>query len=266
MPDLIVRGARLYYEFLGPADGQTVALLNGIAMSVGHWKAIADLMAAEGYRVLLHDMRGQFLSEKPEGPYSFSGHAADLAALLDALGIDKAHIVGTSYGAEMGLYFAREYRRLTASLVVIAGAANYDTVLGRTIESWKAAALMDSRVFYRTILPWNYSASWLAQNSELLAKRESELASLPADYFKAFAALCDAFLALDIAERLGDISVPTLALAAGEDLLKPPRYSRFIADKIPGAEYEEIPGSGHAVVLEQAQETARRILAFLKRH
>lgn len=266
MPDMMVRGARLHYELIGPEGGPVVALLNGIAMSTGHWKLIADELVVEGYRVLLHDLRGQFLSGRPEDGYSFSGHASDLRNLMEALGIRQAHIVGTSYGAETGLYFARDHGSLARSLVSIAGAASYDAVLGRTIEAWKAAALGDPRIFYRTILPWNYSASWLEKNVELLARRESELATLPADYFRAFAALCDAFLALDIAGSLGDIRVPTLALAAGADLLKPPCYSRFIAERIPGAEYAEIPGSGHAVVVEQPRETARRVLAFLKRH
>jgi 3-oxoadipate enol-lactonase len=266
MPDLTVRGARLHYELLGPSGGTVVALLNGIAMSIGHWKLIADELGAAGYRVLLHDMRGQFLSGQPEDGYSFSGHASDLAMLMGVLGIPQAHIVGTSYGAETGLYFAREYGNLTRSLVLIAGAASYDAVLGRTIEAWQAAALGDPRIFYRTILPWNYSASWLEKNAELLAKRESELAALPPAYFRAFAALCDAFLALDIAESLGEIQVPTLALAAGADLLKPPRYSRFIAEKIPGAEYGELPGAGHAVVVEQPREIARKVLDFLGCH
>lgn len=266
MPDMIVRGTRLHYELLGPDGGMVVALLNGIAMSIGHWKLIADMLVAEGYRVLLHDLRGQFLSGRPENGYSFPGHASDLAALLEALGIPQAHIVGTSYGAETGLYFAREYGNLARSLVAIAGAASYDAVLQRTIESWKAVALGDPRVFYRTILPWNYSASWLEKNQELLARRETELTTLPVDYFRAFAALCDAFLQLDIAGSLGLITAPTLALAATEDILKPPRYSRFIAEHIPGAEYGEIPGSGHAVVVEQPLETARRVLSFLQRH
>ena len=265
MPDIVLRGARIHYELVGPEKGPAVALLNGIAMYVGHWKIIADLLTAEGYRVLLHDMRGQFLSDRPQGGYSLSAHASDLAALLQYLDIGQAHIVGTSYGAETGLTFAREYRALARSLTVIAGAAGYDAVLGKIIESWRAAALGDPRIFYRTILPWNYSAEWLNQNQEVLLKRESELAVLPRDYFNAFAALCDAFLAMDIAERLKDITAPALAIAAAADILKPPRYSRFIAENIPGAEYEEIPGSGHAVVVEQPRETAQRVLAFLKR-
>lgn len=266
MPDLTVRGARLHYELLGPEGGQPVALLNGIAMSAGHWKIMADELVAEGYRVLLHDLRGQFLSEKPEDGYSFSGHASDLRTLMEALGIRQVHIVGTSYGAEIGLYFAKEHGSLARSLVVIAGAAFYDALLGRTIEAWKSAALGDPRIFYRTIVPWNYSASWLEKNGELLARRESELTTVPVEYFRAFAALCDVFLNLDIAGKLGELKVPTLALAAGADLLKPPRYSRHIAENVPGAEYDEIPGSGHAVVVERPRETARRVLAFLKRH
>nr|HPG87729.1 hypothetical protein [Spirochaetales bacterium] len=86
MARVIVDGIGLEYSILaaasGAADGErseppTVALLNGIGMSIAHWRPVAERLAAAGYRVLLHDFRGQLLSERPTGPYSFEAHAHD---------------------------------------------------------------------------------------------------------------------------------------------------------------------------------------------
>lgn len=240
-----------------------VVLLNGIAMTLGHWKPVVDRLVSAGYRVLCHDMRGQLLSDRPAGPYSLERHASDLAGLMNELGLDKACVIGTSYGAEVALTFARDYPKRCLGLVSIDGVSEYDTVLGAAVESWKAAALSDPRVFYKAIIPWNYSAPYIAAHRDILAEREDRVASLPRDYFEAFGCLCDAFLAIDLTKDLGSIVCPTLVLAGGADILKPPVYSMIISNGIPGSSYQEIPGAGHAVVIEQPEAVAGALLAFL---
>jgi len=253
-------GIEYTVEGTGP---ETVALLNGIAMTIAHWKPVAARLVAAGYRVVMHDMRGQLLSDRPDEAYTLEMHARDLAALLKQLGIGRARIVGTSYGAEVALTFARDFPASTLSVVSIDGVTEYDAVLGATVASWKAAALCDPRVFYKTILPWNYSAGYIAANADLLAKREEAVASLPRDYFQAFGRLCDAFMNVDLTKDLRRIACPCLALVASEDILKHRRYSRIIADGVPGARYEEIAGAGHAVVIEQPGAVADSLLRFL---
>ncbi|PKL09888.1 MAG: alpha/beta hydrolase [Spirochaetae bacterium HGW-Spirochaetae-7] len=257
-----INGVGLEYQLSGTGP-ETVVLLNGIAMSISHWKPVADRLVGAGYRVLAHDLRGQLLSDKPPEPYSFEEHARDLSALLAQLGVDKAHIVGTSYGAEVALTFARDFPAACLSVVSIDGVTEFDAVLGAAVESWKAAALSDPRVFYRTILPWNYSAGYLAANRDALARREDAIASLPRQWFEAFARLCDAFLAIDLTKDLGRISCPCLVLVAGSDILKGPPYARVIERGVPGSRYVEIPGSGHAVVVERPDAVAYSLLGFL---
>jgi len=262
MSRVLINGVGIEYQLSGTGP-ETVVLLNGIAMSISHWKPMTDRFVAAGYRVLAHDLRGQLLSDKPATPYSFEEHALDLHALLSELGIRQAHMVGTSYGAEVALTFARDFPGVCASVVSIDGVTEYDAVLGAIVASWKAAALSDPRVFYKTILPWNYSAAYIAANADLLAKREDAVASLPRDYFEAFDRLCDAFMNIDLTKDLRRIACPCLALVASEDILKHRRYSRVIADGVPGAGYEEIAGAGHAVVIEQPGAVADSLLRFL---
>lgn len=260
MEKIDVDGCGIAYELSGSGP-KTVALLNGIAMSISHWKPIAERLQGAGFRVLSHDMRGQLLSDKPGG-YTLEAHARDLSALMDALGIPRLHLLGTSYGAEVALTFARDYPERTESLVMVDGASETDGVLAAAVESWARAALADPSLFYRATIPWNYSARYIQANREALDKREAAIRGLPADYFKAFAELCEAFLRIDLTKDLGQIRAPALVIVAEKDILKPEKFSRIMADGLPDARLARIPGSGHAVAVEDPAAVAEAALKF----
>ncbi len=264
MERLVVRGAALAYQLQGEDSGKgTVALLNGIAMSMAHWKPVTEALVAAGFRVLLHDMRGQLLSDKPAEPYSFEAHAADFGAILDETGIGRVHLAGASYGAETALCFARDYPGRVSSLCMIDGVCETDAVLSAAVESWKRAAQADPSLFYRVLLPWNYSPQWLAANGDFVRSREAAVASLPPEYFRAFAGLCDAFLAIDLKKDLGRIHAPALVMVGGSDILKGERFAGPMAEGIAGSSYKIIPNAGHAAVIERPDEVSRLMLEFL---
>jgi 3-oxoadipate enol-lactonase len=262
MPDFIADGARLRYELTGE-KGPTVVFLNGIAMTIGHWRPVIQAMG-EGFRFLCHDLRGQTLSGKPAGPYSFDLHAADLAALLDSLGIGQAHIVGTSYGSEVGMAFAAGYPGRCASLMVIDGASELDPVLEAACDSWRAAAAADPRLFYKTLMPWTYSAAFLDANRAVLKAREDAITAFPKEWFEGFICLCDAFLAINLTPRLKDIRCPARVLVGDKDILKHLGFARIIADGIAGASLGILRGAGHASVIEMPDLVAREISAFIE--
>ncbi len=243
---------------IGAAEGVPLILLNGIAMSISHWKPMIAALP-EGTPCLCHDFRGQTLSDKPAGPYSLEMHADDLAALMDGLGMARGHIVGTSYGSEVAMEFAIKYPERAASLVVIDGVSELDPVLEGAAISWMESAKVDPRVFYKAMLPWTYSATFIASNRASLAAREDGVAGLPRAWFDGFVELCRAFLAIDITPRLGKIHCPTTVIVGEKDILKPLRFSEIIARRIPGATMSIIPGAGHAVVIEQPAHIAEEV-------
>jgi len=264
MPCMERNGVRIQYELTGSGN-ETAAFLNGIAMSIPHWEPVTERLAAT-MRCLCHDFRGQLRSPQstlPGAPIRLQDHVDDLRGLLRHVGVERVHLVGTSYGAEVALLFAATNPRQTASLAVIDGASELDPLLRAAAEGWRAAALCDPVVFYRTMIPWNYSAGWLAENRERLQHREQSISSLPRGYFEDFAALCDSFLALDLTPSLGAIRCPTLVLVGEYDILKPARFARIIQQGIAGSRMETIAGAGHAVVIEKPLEAARRLEAFL---
>ncbi len=262
MPDIVANGVRLRYEITG-TEGPALVLLNGIAMSIGHWKPFIEALKGT-YRVICHDFRGQTLSEKPEGDYSLEQHAEGLSALMDALEIPEAYIVGTSYGSEVAMAFAIANPERCATLTVIDGVSELDPVLKAAAESWMAAALCDARVFYKTLMPWTYSSAYIAANAAVLAKREESVASLPREWFEGFAALCSAFLKIDLTGKLNRITCPSLVLVGEFDILKHAGFAKIINKAISGSRLEILPGVGHAATIEQPAVCAARFETFLK--
>lgn len=264
MPKIRIRDLELYYELEG--DGpETIVFLNGIGMSAPMWKPMVDHFAPR-YRCLSHDFRGQMLSDKPAGRYSMEMHVEDTLALLDALGIAKAHLVGTSYGSEVAQILACTAPERAASLNVITGVSETDALLRAAVDSWGYCARSgDGIAFYKSLLPWSYSPAFLADHQATLRARGEEFAHVPREFLTAFGQLADAFLELDCTARLKDIRCPTMIVAAELDIIKPPRFSEIIRREIRHAEFHVIPGAGHAVVVEDPQALNRLLDDFLRR-
>ncbi len=263
MPSLTVNGTEIYYEIRG--EGEPVVFLNGVMMTTQSW-GLQTKELARRYRCVLHDLRGQLKSAKPEGPYTMELHADDLAALLDALDLERVHLVGTSYGGEVGLIFAAAHPRRVRSLAVISTVGRVSNLLRRKVDLWAETALRDPQKLYDLAAPFNFSNRFLEQNPGVVGLGRARLAEAPAEFFPAFARLVEAFRGLDVSDRLADIRCPTLVMCGEEDALKPVAESRFIARRIPGAEMLIVPGAGHALVIEKPGEVNTALLGFLARH
>ena len=262
MPKINVNGIQLYYELHGPEEGPVLALSNGVLMSTASW-AFQTPVLSRHFRLLLYDCRGMWQSDHPPGPYSMELHADDLAGLFDALSIKKAHIGGTSYGAEVSMVFALKYPERTLSLILTSAVSHVQPQLDGMIDSWAAAAeARDSDLLFKLVYPLTFSDDWIARNQPLLAQARERYKSL--DY-EAFLQLLLAFKRLDITEELRGIAAPTLVVVGEHDLLKPRPYSEIIASEIPGAELAIIPHAGHAVMWEQSDIFNSLVIGFVSK-
>jgi 3-oxoadipate enol-lactonase len=261
MPEIIANSCRFYYELDGPDEADVLVLSNGILMSTASWGYQVPIFSRH-YRVLRYDCRGQWQSDHPAGPYSMEGHAEDLAALLDALSIARAHIGGISYGAEISMVFALKYPERVRSLVLSSAVSQVDPALAGIARIWlEAARRRDPELFFVATYPFNFSQRWIAANSGALAQARSRYETLD---FDAVAALCQAFLDLDITGELHHVAAPTLLVVGEEDNLKPRAYADIIAREMPHAAYAIIPGAGHAVCWEAPLAFNSLVLGFLE--
>lgn len=244
MPRIPVNDIELYYELSGPEDAPVLVLSNGIMMSTASW-AYQKAVLNQHLRVLLYDCRGMWKSDHPDEPYSMEGHADDLAGLLDALNIEKAHIGGISYGAEISMVFAIQYPQRTQSLIVIDGVSEIHPLLHAQTYPWlMAAERKDPELLLKTSYHMNFGEDWIKANQafiELSVERYAELD------MRALTRLMEAFYDLDITDQLSNIIAPTLIIAGEEDLIKGRQYANIIAKQIINCEFVLVPGSGHAL-------------------
>lgn len=263
MPKAKVNGVELYYELHGEGK-ETLVLNNGIIASTATWVYQLPALTPH-FRVLLYDMRGQGKSQKwrkgdPE--YTWKTHADDLAALLDVLSIESAHVGGISYGGELALVFALHYPLRCEKLIVADAVSHIEAQLAAIVDSWaRVAALGDHELFYRVTWYWSFSEQCFREYYDFLLSRIEAAKVL---HLPSVEQLCRCFLSLDITDRLDEIQHPTCVMVGEQDLLKPPHYSETIAAHMPNAELYVLPDAGHASFWENAAEFNRVMLTFLQ--
>lgn len=264
-----LNGIHIYYELKGnPEAAETVVFLNGVMASTNSWAFQVPVFEKAGFQVLLHDFRGQLLSDKPKGPYTFHQHAEDLKALLKELKIEKAHIIGTSYGGEVGMRFAVDFPQYVKTLAVIDSVSELDEILRIFSKVWKSLALQkDPEAFFWGIVPSIYGNTFLEKNREVLKKRAEALKQVDPSYFEGQAELYETFLLdVNMTGDLKNISCPTLVVCGQEDILKPVRFSKIIAEHIPNSEFAIIPDCGHVTIFEKPGVLNSMLLGFVLKH
>lgn len=258
-----VNDIQIYYELLGPENADVIVLSNGIFMSTGSWGfQVAELK--KHFRVLVYDCRGMWQSDHPQGPYSMEQHADDLAGLLRALNIEKAHIGGISYGGEISMVFALKYPRMVRSLVLSSTVSQIDPLLSKMGDMWMSALQKnDADALFEASLPLNFSEGWLAENEVLLEPTRKRYHQMD---LKAAEQLMLAFSKINFTDELKHILAPTLVMVGELDILKPRKYAEIIAREIPNAELTIIPQAGHAVCLEKPAVFNSAVLGFILKH
>ena len=266
MSHLSINGVNLFYELKGNLEAdETVAFFNGVMASTSSWAFQVPVFEKLGFKILLHDFKGQLMSEKPKGPYSFKEHAKESKELMDSLGIKKVHIVGTSYGGEVAMRFAMDYPEYVKSISVIDSVSELDEVLKYFVEGWKdLAESKDGEKFFFGMMPSIYGNDFIKENLAMLKERATALKSVPKDYFEGQITLYDTFKDdVYMTDELTKIKCPSLIVCGEEDILKPRKFSKILADNIPNSEYAIIPSSGHVTIFEKPNVLNSMLLGFI---
>jgi 3-oxoadipate enol-lactonase len=256
----------LAHRLTGNPDGPPLLLLNGSMMTMGAWEPLAAPLG-ETYRVIRCDFRGQLFSPGEAEP-RLEAHAADVAALLDSLGLGRVHVAGTSFGGLVALKLAILHPGRVASLAAITASDCVDaefwegSVLVRDAALAAAAGGDGGRVL-DLVLPVTYSPEYLEQNAEILAAHRRQTAILPASWYRGIAAIISAIEGVDLGPDLHRIQCPALVLAGEADRMFSLDRARALAAAIPNARLEIVPHGSHAIVIEKPGEVARILHGFL---
>ncbi|MCY4085905.1 MAG: alpha/beta fold hydrolase [Actinomycetia bacterium] len=269
MPYADVNGIRLYYEERG--SGQPVVQIHGSGFGRGNFATLTPLLS-RSFRVIDYDMRGFGDSDAPVGPYSMELWADDLAGLLDALEIERAHVHGTSMGGMVAIPFAAKYPGRLDRLVLSCSLAAYDGAARMNKRVWHAVAkaygkgdeFLDLVMFQLFSRPFLESER-MGEARELIAKLISSQTSP-----EVFAEITKAIEAADLVPLLPTIDAPTLVIGGRYDIMTPIDMgpsgagSRVLAESIPQAELAVLD-AGHTFLVEQPEASCELITEFLGR-
>ena len=258
-------GQELYYELHG--EGPPLVLVMGIGYDSSLWTLAQVPALSTQFQVILVDNRDAGRSSKARQPYTIADMADDLAGLLDALGIQRSHLLGLSMGGMIALEFAlRHGDRLDRLVLAGTGAAPARSAVDPIqIWSWVKANDATGEVFGGQQFVSLFSTAFL-RNHEAVRDTAELLASNPYPMSpEAYGRQADAYRQFDALDRLAAITAPTLVVVGEQDLLTPPWIAREVAEAIPGARFEVIRGDGssHVVPIECPDEFNRLVLDFL---
>jgi 3-oxoadipate enol-lactonase len=261
MPHATANGVGLYYEWHGHDSAPVLVLNNGILMNAATSWAFQTAALSRRYRLLQYDCRGQGQSEHPAASYSMALHAHDLAALLEALGVARAHILGISYGGEVAQAFALLYPKLTRSLILADTVSEVGPALRIVADGWQRLAMAgDAAGFFEATVPWNFSPAFIAAHPQLIAEARQRYTQLD---LPAVARLCASFLEVDFTAQLGQITAPACVLVGEADRLKGRDYAELLHHGLKDSELHVLPGAGHASCWERPAEFNSVALGFL---
>ncbi|RMP64775.1 hypothetical protein ALQ18_02706 [Pseudomonas marginalis pv. marginalis] len=250
----------LHYQLNGPVDAPVLVLSNSLGTDLHMWD-IQIPAFTEHFRVLRFDTRGHGKSLVTEGPYSIEQLGHDVIALLDTLGIQRAHFCGLSMGGLIGQWLGINAGERLHRLVICNSAAKIGTpeVWNPRIETVLrdgAAAMVALRD--ASIARW-FTADFAAANPHQ-AKQITDM--LAATNPQGYAANCAAVRDADFREQLSSIKAPTLVIAGSEDPVTPPAGSHLIQAQVQGAEYAEFYAA-HLSSVQAGAAFSQRVLEFL---
>jgi pimeloyl-ACP methyl ester carboxylesterase len=265
MPTVKVRDIQIYYQETG--QGDPLVLLMGWGGDHTAWALQIPAFAGE-FRCITPDNRGAGRSDQPDIAYTIRMMADDTVGLMDALGIQRAHVGGLSMGGMIAQEIAINCPERVRTLQLHAALARIDPFLraiGQALIRARAASSREE--FIRTLLPWILTPRTYAERPEFVELMVQRLLENP--YPASLTGLTrqgEACWAHDTVDRLGRIRCPTLITVGAEDIFVPLRFSRVLQERIPGAELLVIEGGGHGYVWEVFEVFNDACLRFLRRH
>jgi pimeloyl-ACP methyl ester carboxylesterase len=285
-------GIEIEYETLGAKSDPAILLIMGLGAQLTLWSdAFCEGLAAKGFYVVRFDNRdcglstdfdswGQadlpaaimklMIGKKIEAPYLVGDMAADAVGLVEALGLERAHMIGASMGGMIAQVAAAKYPARTRSLVSIMSTSSRPGLPQGKPEAIKATlerpATSDRETMVRHYMMLRRtigSPAYPESDAEMrrLVERNIDRRYYPAGVGRQYLAI---LASGDRVELLKTVKVPTLVIHGADDPLLPKEGGRDVAALVPGAQLEIYPGMGHDLPTALTPRLVDRIATFCK--
>jgi non-heme chloroperoxidase len=264
-------GTEIYYKDWG--KGPVVTFSHGWPLCSDAWDGQMLFLAQNGFRVVAHDRRGHGRSGQTTSGNDMNGYADDLAAVIEALDLEDATLVGHSTGGgEVARYIGRHGTKRVAKAVLIAAvpplllksAANPEGLPLEVFDSLRSSITKDRSQFYRDLAPLFYGANRTGAKVTQGTLDQFWLWSMQAGLKNAYESI-KAFSETDFTEDLKKFDVPTLVLHGEDDQIVPVKDSAVKSARlIKGAKAIYYPGAPHGITATHQDQVNADLLAFLR--
>lgn len=260
MPHITLHDTLIYYEITG--EGDPLLLIHGLGSSGRDWELQVPHFARQ-YRVITVDVRGHGQSGKPKGPYSVPQFAEDVAALIEALAIAPAHVVGISMGGMIAFQLAVTHPTLIRTLTIVNSGPELVVRTWRDqLQVWQRFMIVRllgmrkmGEVLSKRLLPQPEHA----ETRRIFVERWAE--NDPRAYRDAMSAL----IGWSVSDKLNTLTMPILIVAADQDYTPVAAKEAYIAH-IPTARLVVVPDSHHALPVEQPEAFNKVVSEFLEQN
>ncbi|MBI5934379.1 MAG: alpha/beta fold hydrolase [Chloroflexi bacterium] len=267
MPKVQTNGIELYYETHG--TGKPLVLISGLGYPLWQWHKMVPFLA-EQFQVITFDNRGVGQSDKPAGPYAAQMLAADTAGLMEALGIEKAVIMGHSMGGFIAQAIALDFPQRVEKLVLCS--TNFGGPRHVPVTPEAMAVLMDMTsdplTRFKNGLKVSTAPGWSEKNPEMIDEWVKWRVANPIEPipYQAQLAIGMALMpeAASFESKLPRLAIPTLILFGAHDKVVPPANASLLSGKIAGSKAVIFADAGHFFPIEIAEAASRTVIEFAR--
>jgi pimeloyl-ACP methyl ester carboxylesterase len=265
MPKVKVNDIAMNYEQQG--SGEPLVLIPYLAADHACY-AFQVAEYAKHFTCISVDLRGAGETDKPAGEYSTEVFADDVAALMQAIGIPRAHVMGLSLGAATGLWLAAKHPQKVQSLSLHSAWAKTDPFLKTVVQGWQTMAKglgSVTEMVIQGIFPWCFTPELYAAKPDYIESLALFVRSRPAQPLDALLRQSEAVIAHDALAQLGSIQSATQITFGRHDVVTSTRFADALKNGIRGSELVVFEACAHAPIYECVSEFNEQTLSFLNR-
>ena len=265
MPKVTARNIAFNYEQQG--SGEPLILIPHLAADHACY-AFQLAGYAKHFTCISIDLRGTGESDDPPGEYSTETLADDVAAFMQTIGVQRAHVSGLSLGGAVGLWLAAKYPAKVLSLSVHSCWPKTDLFIKTVLESWQTSARALASVtetLIRAMFPWCFTPELYAARPEYIQMLADFVRSRPAQSVESFLRQSNAVIGHDIEAQLSQITAPTQITFGRHDMVTSTRFADRQTSTIRKSELVVFQKSSHAPMYETVEEFNEKTLQFLRR-
>jgi 3-oxoadipate enol-lactonase len=266
MPTVRANDLDIYYEQQG--SGEPLVLIPYLAIDQACYAfQVADY--AKHYTCISVNLRGAGQTSKPDGAYTTELLADDVAAFMQAIGVDRAHVTGLSLGAATGMWLAAKHPEKVKTLSLHSAWPKTDPFLRTVVEGWRELAKGLGSVTEMVILgifPWCFTPELYAAKPEYIDALAEFVRGRPMPPVEALLRQSEAVLGHDASAQLGRIAAPTQVTLGRRDLVCSTRFIDALTGGIGDTELVVFENCSHAPMYENVPDFNAQTLAFLQRH